>query len=92
MAANQITITVAERLGIDLYDDVVSAGLQGKIDAVVGVLSKAGCPKNEDDNQYIEAVTIGVNDLLTMESSGGGFSDGFLFFVNQIRFGGISNV
>ena len=31
MAANQITITVAERLGIDLYDDVVSAGLQGKI-------------------------------------------------------------
>ena len=86
MTVNSITEIVADRLGIDLYDDAAVAEFQGRVNAVMGVLSKAGC--NGSDDQYIEAVTVGVNDLLTMESSGGGFSVGFLFFVNQLRLGG----
>lgn len=77
MTVNSITEIVADRLGIDLYDDAAVAEFQGRVNAVMGVLSKAGC--NGSDDQYIEAVTVGVNDLLTMESSGGGFSVGFLF-------------
>ncbi len=86
MTADEITKAVAERLGIDLYDDSAVTDFQGRVNAVMGILSRAGC--NGTDDQYIEAITVGVNDLLTMESSGGGFSAGFLFLVNQLRFGG----
>lgn len=86
MTASQITLDVAGRLGIDLCSDEDVAVFDGKVKAVMGVLSGAGCQQSEDD-RYIEAVTIGVNDLLSMESSGGGFSAGFYVFMNQIRFG-----
>lgn len=86
MTADEITKAVAERLGIDLYDDAAVTDFQGRVNAVMDILSRAGC--NGTDDQYIETITVGVNDLLTMESSGGGFSAGFLFLVNQLRFGG----
>lgn len=90
MEAVLIYEDVMLRLGLDCPDVDTKRALLGEISAVQTVMRRAGIaePADEDLDRYIECVVLGVNDLKNMSASGGGFSDGFIFMVNQIRMGG----
>lgn len=89
MKMEDIYQAVKEQLFLDIPKDDMSGwrSHQARVDAVVGILPfrPDQVPERKKES-YISMVSVGVNDLMTMQSSGGGFSPGFLYLVNSIRF------
>lgn len=91
MTAERIVEGVKESLGIISDDTDVNNQIRGKAIAVMNYINNGGgniTPENATEYE-IEAIALGVNDLLNQ--NGGGFSEGFKAMAAQIQLRGGEN-